>query len=127
MEFKMKDDTFVVQTEFGELPISPNEKHGYRPYQLMVASIVGCSANLLKSILLKMRMDVHRLDITTHIERDEASANKITSMQIHFILKGHDLATAKVKKALALAQKNCGMMRTVENNVHITETFEIIV
>lgn len=123
----MKDDTFVMQTEFGELPISPNEEHGFRPYQLMIASIVGCSANLLKNILIKMRMDVQNISITTHIERDEAKANRIKTIHLHFIVEGTNLSKEKVKKALAVARKNCGMIRTVETNVHVTETFEIVV
>ncbi|MFA8439912.1 OsmC family protein [Pueribacillus sp. YX66] len=125
MKFIIHDDTCLLQTEYGELPISSNETNGFRPYQLMIASVVGCSTNLFKNILAKMRLDIHDMNISVHIERDQANANRIASIHLHFVLKSNDLPKEKVEKALAVARKNCGMIRTIENSVHVKETFEI--
>lgn len=123
MNFYMKDDHFVMQTTDKNLPISQNEAIGFRPYQLMVASIAGCSATVFKKILLKMRMDIENITINTHVERDESQ--RIESIHLHFILKGNDLPIEKVKKALNFAHKNCGMIQTVHQCIDVTETVEI--
>ncbi len=127
MEFKMNDENgFSMKTGYGALRISSNDEDGYRPYQLLVASIVGCSANIFKDILIKMRMELQNIEVTTQVERNEEKANRIESMKIHFVLKGNNLRHDKIKRALALSRKNCGMIQTIESSVHVTETFEIV-
>lgn len=127
MEFQMNGESgFSLKTGYGDLPISPNDEDGYRPYQLLVASIVGCSANIFKDILIKMRMDLQNMEISTQVERNEEKANRIEAISIHFVLTGSNLHDDKVKRALALSRKNCGMIQTIENSVHVTETFEIV-
>lgn len=127
MEFQMNGESgFSLKTGYGDLPISPNDEDGYRPYQLLVASIVGCSANIFKDILIKMRMDLQNMEISTQVERNKEQANRIESITIHFVLTGSNLRHDKVKRALALSRKNCGMIQTIESSVHVTETFEIV-
>nr|WP_246050050.1 hypothetical protein [Aquibacillus sediminis] len=35
------------------------------------------------------------------------------------------LDSTKVEKALALTRKNCGMIQSVQDSIHITETYEL--
>lgn len=63
--------------------------------------------------------------IETKEERISEEAGRIKSIHLHFILKGENLGTEQIKKALRIALKNCAMVRSVENSIDITETFEI--
>ncbi|MHA6252732.1 OsmC family protein [Oceanobacillus sp. CAU 1775] len=126
MDFKMKENGFSMLTEYGELSISPDEEHGFRPFQLMVASIVGCSSTVLRKVLTKMRLDFKDIEVSACMERNEAKANRIEKLHLHFVIKGENLPQGKIEKAGAIARKNCGMIQSVQSSIHVTESFEII-
>ena len=126
MEFNMKDHGFATTTEFGELNVSTDAEHGFRPFQLMVASIVGCSGSVLKKVLTKMRVDYSDLTVTARVERNKEKANRIEKLHLHFVISGENLSQKKIEKAGAIARKNCGMIRSVEESIEVTESFEIV-
>lgn len=125
MYFYMKDDHFVMQTDNSELPISANEDFGFRPYELMVASIAGCSAIVLKKIVHKMRMDITNIKVKADVQREETHAQKILAIHLHFIVEGNNLSDEKIKKALHLTHKHCSMVQSVQNSINVTESVEV--
>jgi putative redox protein len=126
MEFKMKEQGFTSQFEYGELHISGNEEHGFRPYQLLVSSVAVCSGGVLRKILQKKRIELDDMKVSAEVKRNEEGANEIQRIHLHFILFGQDLAHEKVEKALEVARKNCPIVQSVKDSIEITETFEII-
>lgn len=88
MEFFLKEEGVRTSLGYGELDISGNEDHGYRPYQLMVASIAGCSASVFRKILTKQRVDVADLKITAEVVRNPEEANRIDKIHLHYVVKG---------------------------------------
>ncbi|WP_191559632.1 OsmC family protein [Metabacillus idriensis] len=126
MEFKMREVGFSANFEYGELHIAGNEEYGFRPYQLMVSSIAVCSGGVLRGILEKKRIGVEDITIQAKVERNEEEANRIESIAIHYLLKGNDLSEEKIEQSIKLARKNCPMVRSVEDSIQITETFEIL-
>lgn len=115
-----------TKLEYGDLSVSPDDTQGFRPFQLMVASIVGCSASVFRKILSKQRIDIAELEITAEVGRNPDEANRIEDIKLHFAVKGHRLDQGKMEKNLELARKNCSMVRTVEDSINITETVETI-
>lgn len=126
MDFKMKEHGFILPTEFGELSISPDSEHGFRPIQLMVASLVGCSSTALKIVMTKMRLNFTDINVSAKAERNEAKANRIEKLHLHFFIKGENLRQEKIEKAGAIARNNCGMIQSVQDSIRVTESFEII-
>lgn len=126
VEFKMREIGFSANFEYGELHIAGNEEFGFRPYQLMVSSIAVCSGGVLRGILEKKRLAVEDITIQAKVERKEEEANRIESIAIHYLLKGNDLSEEKIEQSIKLARKNCPMVRSVEDSIKITETFEIL-
>ena len=60
MRFSILDDhIFEGNFTFGDLPISTDENVGYKPMQLFVSSMVGCSSSILVNILKKKRVNIH--------------------------------------------------------------------
>lgn len=53
MKFSFENDCLVGHLEFGNLYASPNSLKGYKPYELMVTSLVTCSGALLVKLLQK--------------------------------------------------------------------------
>ncbi|AQS56939.1 OsmC family protein [Novibacillus thermophilus] len=126
MEFKMKENGFVTQTKYGELHISPDDQDGFHPFQLMVSSIVGCSATMLRKILTKMRITFKDINVSVLVERNETEARRIEKLHLHFEIFGKELRKEKIEKALVLSRKNCAMIQSVQGSIQVSESFEIV-
>lgn len=126
MEFIPKENGWRVNVTYGELHISGDDTFGYRPYQLMIASIVGCSGSVFCKILEKQRISIDGMSIKADVERNAKEANRIESISLRFIVKGKNLNREKLNKNLRIARKNCAMVRSVEKSIHITEEIQII-
>ncbi|ASN06897.1 OsmC family protein [Virgibacillus necropolis] len=126
MKFYLKDSGMRIDLDYGELSISGNEDYGYRPFQLMVASIVGCSGSVFRKILEKQRTEIEDLTITAEVERNPKEANRIESISLHYAVKGYHLSKEKLYKNLELSRKNCSMIRSVESSITIEESLETI-
>ncbi|HLQ70673.1 MAG TPA: OsmC family protein [Bacillota bacterium] len=126
MEFYMKENGMHTKFGYGELDISSDDTKGFRPFQLMVASIAGCSASVFRKILAKQRIEIAELQIVADVKRDPDEANRIKDITLNFVVKGDRLDQTKMEKNLKLARKNCSMVRSVEDSINITETIETV-
>lgn len=117
-----------VKTElpFGELNISPEDEHGFRPYQLMVASVSACSVSVFRQVLDKQRVKFDDLTVSAEVSRKEEEANRIEQIDLTFTVTGENLQEDKLKKSLEISSKNCSMVRTVENSIRIVKHLEIV-
>lgn len=125
MEFFMKEVGFKTTFEYGELHVAGDEAYGFRPFQLMVSSIAVCSGGVLRKVFDKKRMVYDDITIQAEVERNEAKANRIEKIHLHYIISGKDLDPEKIQKCLELARKNCPMVQSVEGSIAITESFEL--
>lgn len=123
----MTESGFETNLEFGKLTISGDETKGFRPYQLLVSSLVGCSGGVLRKVLEKMRMPVEEMEIDVlEVVRNPEEASRLEKVHIHFKLKGSNLDATKMDRAMALTKKNCSMVRSVDQSMEVIETFEIL-
>ncbi len=126
MEFQFKDGAFSGDLPFGKLNVSGDDSKGFRPYQLLTSSIGVCSAGVLLQILTKMRMELEDVKVRLKPERNEEEANRIETINIHFIIKGKDLDEEKIKKVMPLVDKHCSMIQSVKDAINIKKTYEVI-
>ncbi|WP_404458165.1 OsmC family protein [Oceanobacillus kapialis] len=126
MEFHLKENGMRVELPYGELDISGNDEFGYRPFQLMVASIAGCSASVFRKILEKQRTEIVDLQISAEVERNPEEANRIEKIVLHYVVKGRRLDPEKLYKNLEIARRNCSMVRSVENSITIEEQIDTV-
>jgi len=127
LKYIMTEHGFETNLEFGKLTISSNETYGFRPYQLLVSSLVSCSGGVLKKVCEKMRMPIEEMEIEVkEVVRNEEIANRLEKVHIHFKLKGSNLEEVKLQKAMNLTTKNCSMVRSVDQSIEVHETFEIM-
>ncbi|EPD50188.1 OsmC family protein [Paenisporosarcina sp. FSL H8-0542] len=126
MKYVMTEYGLETELEFGKLTISGDETKGFRPYQLIVSSLVGCSGGVLRKVCEKMRMPIEDMEIEVlEVLRNPEEANRLEKVHIHFKLRGQ-LEEAKVEKAMILTKKNCSMVRSVDQSIEVVETFELI-
>jgi len=125
MHFTVTDTGVETDFPYGNLQISGDEEKGYRPFQLMIASIASCSGFVYKRILEKQRMKIDSIEIKAEVERNEKEANRLEKISLAFIVEGEELDLKKLENALTIARNNCGMVRSVEDAITIVETVTI--
>ncbi|MGP4071716.1 OsmC family protein [Piscibacillus sp. B03] len=125
MKFHVTQDEIKTQTNYGTLDISPNDEVGFRPFQLMVASLAGCSASVYRKILAKQKVEFDEMTINADVERTGDDVNKIEKITLTFKVKGKNLNEKKLQKSLEIASKNCSMVQSVIGSIEVVETVEI--
>ena len=117
----MNEHGFQSSFEFGELNVSGQSDYGYRPFQLMISSIVGCSGGVLRNILEKMRLSYEDITIEADVTRNKEVANRIGKIHLIYTIDGEDIPQKKAEKAIELTRKNCAMIQSVVEGIEITE------
>ncbi|RKQ33556.1 OsmC family protein [Oceanobacillus halophilus] len=125
MEFIMNEEGFQSDFEFGTLKVSSNDQFGFRPYALLVSSVAVCSGGVLRKILEKKRISFDDIKISADVKRNPDIANRVEEIKLHFTIIGNDISEDKVEKAMNLTRKNCSMIQSVQDSIHVVETFEI--
>lgn len=127
MNFNMTEHGFDTTTEFGTLHISSDETQGYRPYQLMIASLAACSGGVMRKILKKMRTPADDIAIAVkEVIRSQDDVNKIEKIHFHFRIRGTNITEKKMSRIMKLTNKNCSMYQSVIDCIKIVETYELI-
>lgn len=100
---------------------------GFRPMQMLLAAMGGCSAIDLISILRKQREPLEDVTITVTGERQSGVVPALyTEVHAHFKLYGN-VNPEKAQRAVDLAvDKYCSVAKTLEKSARITHSFEII-
>lgn len=98
----------------------------FRPMQLMLAAVGGCSSIDVISILQKQRQEITDYHVTIEAEREKDKTPALfTTIHLHFALKG-SLDKDKVERAIALSMdKYCSVVKIMEKTAIITSSFSI--
>ncbi|WP_188207294.1 OsmC family protein [Alkalibacillus aidingensis] len=126
MKFNVTDQHIISDLPYDQLTISGDETEGFRPFQLMVSSLAGCSALVYKRILKKQKIEYDEMTIEANVERSDDSVNKIEKVSLHFKVTGQNLNEEKLQKSLQTASKNCSMVQSVVPTIDVKETVEVI-
>lgn len=103
------------------LPVSGGNDEGVRPKELMLASLAGCTAMDVISILKKMRIKPEYFNVRVEAEMTEEHPKHYTSMHIVYEFKGENLETDKLQKAVDLSQERyCGVSEVYRKAMEIT-------
>ncbi len=107
-------------------PAIGGENKGFRPMQLLLAALGGCSTIDIVNILRKQREPLEDIQITVDGEREpNVEPSLFQGIHVHFALKGN-LSEEKVRKAVDLSmQKYCSVAKTLEKTAKITYGFSI--
>lgn len=108
-------------------PAVGGENLGFRPMQLLLAAIGGCSTIDIVGILKKQRQEIEDIRITVDGEREpNVEPSLFQTIHVHFELTGN-LDEEKVRRAVDLSmQKYCSVAKTLEKTATITYAFSIV-
>lgn len=99
---------------------------GFRPMEMMLLSVGGCSAMDVMHILKKSRQDVTDCRIEVEGTRAETEPKVFTDIHVQFIVTGRDLNEKHVARAVELsAEKYCSASIMLAKAVNMTHGYTI--
>ncbi len=100
---------------------------GPRPKALMLASLGGCTAMDVISILKKMRVDVKDLNVIVEGDLTDEHPKHFYKMHVTYEVTGKDLPMDKIKKAVSLSEdRYCGVSAVYKQTMEITSEIKLI-
>ena len=113
----------VFGTAHGEDGRTP----GPSPMEMVLIGTGGCSAYDVVHILEKGRGAVEDCVVEMDAERAETDPKVFIRIHMHFIVRGRNLAMAKVQRAIGLSiEKYCSASAMLAKTATITHDFEVI-
>jgi len=106
-------------------PSIGGENKGFRPMQVVLSALAGCSLMDLVTIIEKSRMKLKDIRVSDVGNRADAIPAVFTDIRLHYDLYGK-LDRDKVERALDLAvNKYCSVGAMIEKSAKITYTYTI--
>ena len=103
------------------------ENLGVRPMEMLLLGVAGCTMIDVVTTLQKMRQDLSHCETRISAERANEHPKVFTEIHIQFIVKGKDLDSKKVDKAITLsAEKYCSASIMLGKTAKITHDFEVL-
>jgi putative redox protein len=124
---------FIVETGSGHsfaidsAPEVGGHNTGPRPFELLAASLAGCTGMDVISVLRKMQQKVTGLKVHVSGERAAEHPKKFLSIHIEYTVIGYNLVEDRVARAIELSEtKYCPAMASLRPGAPITSSFTIL-
>ena len=102
-------------------------EQGYKPTELLLFSMAGCTAVDVIRILQKQRQDVHSLEVEVTAHHRDEYPKPFHTIEVKYIAKGKDLDKRKLEKAIELSeQKYCMVSQTVARETEVVCSSEVL-
>lgn len=119
------DSGFSV--DLGASPSVGGDDDGFRPMELMLISLAGCTAMDVISILRKKRQGVTGFQVQAHAEQAEDHPRVFTEITIKYIVHGAGVEPEAVARSVELSKtKYCPAQAMLDQAVPIRHEWEII-
>ena len=100
---------------------------GFRPMEMLLLGLGGCSAFYVVMILKRGRERVTDCVVEIEAERAETEPKVFTKIAMRYVVTGHDLDPKKVERAVSLsADKYCSATAIMSKTAQITHTIEVV-
>ena len=108
-------------------PDQGGENRGPRPMEMLLMGLGGCASFDVLSMLKKGRQQVTNCVAELEADRADAVPAVFTRIHLNFVVTGHDLKEAQVKRAVSLsAEKYCSASIMMEKaGVEVTHSYLI--
>lgn len=87
----------------GADPAVGGDNDGFRPMELLLTGLAGCTAMDVISILTKKRQDVTSFEVQIHATRAEQHPKVFTGAVIEYLVAGHQVDETAVLRSIALS------------------------
>ncbi len=119
-------DRYGNSVVIGSTPKSDPQFKGMKPSDLLLLSLISCSAYDVVKILEKQRHRLHSLRVTAMSVQQERPPFAFERIHVHYRLSGHELTAERVGRAIELSEtKYCSVYNTLKHGVELSSDFEI--
>jgi len=95
---------------------SGGEDKGFRPLELILVGLAGCTAMDVISILEKKRQDVTAFEVKVHGDQREEYPRGLNRFTIEYVITGKGVERDAVERAVQLSQeKYCSVSATLRS------------
>jgi putative redox protein len=108
-------------------PSVGGDDSGFRPMELLLIGLGGCTAMDVLSILRKKRQDVTGFDVNVDARQAKDRPYIFTHITVNYIVRGHEINPMAVERAIHLSvTKYCPAQTMLAKAATIEHTYEII-
>lgn len=114
------------------LPLGANpqvggDNDGFRPMELILLGLAGCTAMDVISILQKKRQKITAFRVTAHAERAEEHPRVFTKILLDYQVTGFDVDAQAVERAIELSEtRYCPAQAMLVHSVTINSEYSIL-
>lgn len=107
---------------------SGGEESGYKPSELVLFALAGCTGMDVIRILQKQRQDVSALEIEVTAHQEEHSYPRpFHTVEVKIKVRGNNLEQEKLERAIALSEeKYCAVGQTIQHAGKVVTSYEIL-
>ena len=99
---------------------------GFRPMELLLVGMAGCTAFDVVNILRKGRETVADCVVEVSATRADEDPKVFTGIHLEYLVKGRNLAPAKVERAITLSkEKYCSASIMIARTATITHAWKV--
>ena len=100
---------------------------GFRPMELLLVGLAGCTAMDVISILRKKRQDVRGYTVAVSGVRAETDPMVFTEITVEHRVFGHEIDPEAVRRAIELSESRyCGAGAMLGKTARLTHTYRIL-
>lgn len=94
---------------------------GFRPMELLLVGLAGCTSMDVISIMKKKQQDVTAFEVKVHADRAPEHPKIFTNIEMEYILTGRNLDPVAAKRSVELSEtKYCPAIAMLRKAVNIT-------
>lgn len=110
----------------GTSPDVGGDDDGFRPMELILIGLAGCTSMDVMSILQKKRQTVTGFQVQVKTKRAAEHPKVFTHIHIHYLVQGHNIDPQAVERAIELSKdKYCPASAMLSKAATIEHTFEV--
>lgn len=103
------------------------DNDGFKPMELLLVGLAGCTAMDVISILAKKRQDVTDFSVNAHGEQAEEHPRVFTRIHIDYVVTGRGVDIAAVERAVELSEtKYCSAQAMLNKSAEIVHTIKVL-
>lgn len=118
------DSGFTVP--MGSAPRVGGDNDGFRPMELILDGLAGCTAMDVISILMKKKQDVTHFEVAAEAERAQEHPKVFTKIRLTFFVTGRNIDPKAVDRAIELSSTKYCPAHAMLGKVVPIETQKVI-
>ncbi len=103
------------------------DNDGFKPMELLLVGLAGCTAMDVISILAKKRQDVTDFSVSVQGEQAEEHPRVFTRIYIEYVVTGRGVDIAAVERAVELSEtKYCSAQAMLNKSAEIVHSIKLL-